>query len=303
MGGVIGVLRRIMSVGKRAILLSDRRSKTPPCWTSSPHVEIGDTLFFYFIAPRKAIHFIGRAVRRPYIDLELEVMSHDKVDPHQWWVDYDAIVEIDPIPLSEIYVACGERLILRGRSGKPIRVAAANQLLKRAKLVYSSAPWCEQLAFEEIVGRSELPSPNDTNLPMLRDLPASLLRLESHVEEFVVEPLFRLLRLPNVYELKRRFRIGRKVADYAVVSNAKPQCIIETKLRTRLDRNRNWDNSPDIQQALGYANTFGIRFLVIDCDEIFCFDAGVSVPCLQLQRRLLTAESIAEVRSHIVGGE
>jgi hypothetical protein len=199
------------------------------CWTVCPHVEVGDTLFFYFLAPHKAIHFVGRALARPYVDVELEVMSNRNVDRHQWWVDYDAVVEIEPIPLSEINDVCGERLVLRGRSGKYIRTDAANRLLGQATVVYSSEPWRQDLALEEVVGRSDLPSPRQMNHQMLREVPSALLRLESDVEEFVVEPLVRLLRLPNAYRLQRRLPLRPKVADYVILKNGKPHCIIEAK--------------------------------------------------------------------------
>jgi hypothetical protein len=70
------------------LLFGDEKSYPPyafRCWTACPHVEVGDTLFFYFMAPRKAIHFIGRALSRPYVNLELEAASHRNVDRHQWW--------------------------------------------------------------------------------------------------------------------------------------------------------------------------------------------------------------------------
>jgi hypothetical protein len=264
-------------------------------------MEVGDTLFFYFMAPRKAIHFIGRALKRPYYDTKLEVNSNRAVDPHQWWVSFGDVVEIDPISLSEINDACGERLLLRGSNGKHIRTDVANRLLARSRIVNSPEAWHERTAFQKVVGRSDFPSPSRMSRQMLCDLPSSLLLLENHVEEFVVEPLVRLLRLPNAYTLKRRPRIGSKVADYAVLKNGETRCIIEAKLRTRLDRDRNWADSPDIQQAQGYATGFGGRFLVVDCHEVFCFDADDTAPRLAFERRSLTDADLTAIRSHVIG--
>jgi hypothetical protein len=285
------------------LLLSDEASYPPhrfPLWTASPHIEVGDTLFFYFMAPRKAIHFIGRALNRPYYDTKLEVHSNRTVDPHQWWVSFGGVVEIDPIPLSEINDACGERLLLRGSNGKHIRTDAANRLLAQSKIVNSPEARHQRMALQKVVGRSDLPSPSRMNRETLCDLPSSLLLLESHVEEFIVEPLVRLLRLPNGYTLQHRLRIGSRTADYAVLKNGETRCIIEAKLRTRLDRDRNWSESPDVQQAQGYASRFGDRFLVVDCDEVFCFGGGGSEPRLTFERRSLTDKDIAAIRSHVM---
>lgn len=268
-------------------------------WTACPHVEIGGTLFFYYMAPRKAIHYVGRAISRPYVDTSLKAMSHRDVHRHQWWIDYDSVVQIDPIPLSNVNKACGERLNLRGRNGKPIRTDAANRLLRQATVTYPSTR--EKTALKAVVGRSELPLPSKITLPILRELSSSSLRLESHVEEFVLEPLFRLLRLPSAYSRQRRLRIERKIADYAILLKGKPHCIIEAKLRTSLDRDRHWSNSPDVQQAKGYASGFAARFIVVDCDEVFCFHPGKSIPCLTFSRRDLTHKNLMEIRSHVMG--
>jgi len=269
-------------------------------WTACPHIEIGDTLFFYFMAPRKAIHFVGRAKSRPYFDRSQQVASDTHVvNRHQWWVDYEAVVQVDPISLQEINAACDEPLIMRGRSGKYIRPKAANGLLQHARISYSAFPWCERAALEKVVGRSELPASDHLDLQTLSDLPASLLRLEADVEEFVIEPLYHLLRLRRGYRLQRRFQIGRQVADYAIFKDGRPHCIIEAKLRTQLDRDRNWGDSPHVQQAQEYANHFKVKFLIIDCEELFCFDADTLVPRLQFDRRRLTNEDLREIRSHI----
>ncbi|MCH7726580.1 MAG: hypothetical protein IH991_08895 [Planctomycetes bacterium] len=267
------------------------------CGTACPHVEVGDTLFFYYMAPRKTISFIGRAMSRPYVDANVKISSKGQLSKHQWLVDYGAVVEIEPIPYQAIRKACG---ILRGRSGKPIPTEAANQLLRNAAVVYPEEGQRVDRALQQIVGRSDLPAPMDVDLNTLRDLPASLLRLEKEVEEYIVEPLARLLRLPEIYSLKRRLRIGRKVADYAILKEAEPHCIVEAKLRTSLDRERNWAKSPDVNQALGYADNFGIGFIVVDCEEIFCFGSGSSEPRLCFVRRELTAADIKAIRSFVI---
>ena len=271
------------------------------CWTVCPHVEIGDTLFFYFVAPRKAVHFIGRAISRPYVDPTIEVTSYREVNRHQWWVDYAAVVEIEPISLGAINDACQERLVLRGRSGKYIRSECANQLLAGTRVIHASDARCQNMALRRIVGRSELPPLIDVNLTSIRDLPSSLLRLESDVEEYIVEPLIRLLQLPRKYRLQRRLNVGRKIADYVVFSGDSPHCVIETKLRTALDRCRNWAASADIRQANGYANNFHVPFIVLDCEEIFCFDRGTLEPRLHFERRQLEPMQMAALREFVVG--
>jgi hypothetical protein len=126
------------------------------------------------------------------------------------------------------------------------------------------------------------------------------LRLESDVEEYIVEPLFRLLRLPQSLQLQRRLRIRHKVADYVVLNGVDPHYIIEAKLRTSLDRDRNWHESPDVQQAKAYADSFRIGFVIVDCEEVFCFDAGASAPRLQFERRGLTNKDLTAIRSFVI---
>lgn len=273
-----------------------------PCWTCCPHIEIGDKLLIYFIKPRKAIHFVATACSRPYLNRDLYVNSLRPVDPHQWWIDYTGIVEVEPIAFRAICDACGETLVLKGRSGKPIRAGAANRLLDQMRVSYSVAEWCTTLAYQRIVGRSDLPRPEEISLGMLTEIPSSLLKLESGVEEFIVEPLLRLADIkPPHHVIVRRYRIGRKVADYAILQGREVLCIIEVKLRVGFNRDYEWAQCPDLDQASGYAAQLRVPFMIIDCDQVFCFRIGGTTPYLEFERQLLQKKDIAAIRAHISG--
>jgi hypothetical protein len=94
--------RRLPRPRSAWLLYSDEASYPPyrfPLWTTAPHTEAGDTLFFYFMAPRKAIHFVGRALSRPFASSKVTVTSDREVNQHQWWVRFGAVVEIEPMSL------------------------------------------------------------------------------------------------------------------------------------------------------------------------------------------------------------
>lgn len=271
-------------------------------WTCCPHIEIGDTLFFYFMNPLKEVHFIGRAVSLPYVDSSIGVATLKDVHNHQWWVDYDCLVKIEPISFKCLNEIMGGHLVLRGRNGKCIRPEAANRLLKQSHAIDSFKAVHKRMALQPINGRNNLPSPKDIDLNAWKSINTSDLRLESNVEEFIVEPLFRLLNLPKSYSLQFRFSIGMKVADYVILYNDVPHCIIECKLRARFGRKRVWSASPDVVQARRYADAFKIPYIVIDSSEIFFFRHKKIRPLLTVSRRNSRRSEIQKIRDLIVSG-
>lgn len=285
--------------------LREQNTGAPPgwqIWTASPHVEAGDLLFIYFIAPRSAIHFVARATSHPYVDAGIGVNANREVTSHQWRVPYNGIVEIRPITYRRLCMLSGERLILKGRSGKYIRPQVANRLLQEIEIVNAPFEWCAKLYDCSVVGASSLPSPDKIGLKDLREIPSSLLRLEAEVERYVVEPLLRLSRaVGKRYCLKRRLRIGRKMADYAVMQGDHVKCIIEVKLRTRLDRQRNWSGCPDLEQASWYAGKVQTPFVIVDCEQIFCFRPSGKIPCLKIDRHRLKTKDLTAFRAHVLG--
>jgi len=156
-------------------------------------------------------------------------------------------------------------------------------------------------ALAPVEGRSDLPPADKIDLKTLGDIPCGLLKLEAHVEQFFLEPLVRLLSLPSSFKLVFRQPVGPRVADYAITEGGKPRCIIEAKLRMKLGEDRNWKQSEEVEQARGYANPFKIPFMLVDCEEVFCFRAGERVPFLGRRRRDLTERDLLQIRAHVMG--
>jgi nucleoid DNA-binding protein len=270
-------------------------------WTCSPHVEKGDTLFIYYIAPRKAIHFIARAEDTPFFDPTLGVNAKTRVNPHQWWVPCSSMIEVQPITFEEICEAAGARLIPRGRSGKYLRPEVANRLLEKASVAYSPAKWCEKVALQKVVGPSILPDPRSLSLKELTEIPSGLLRVEAEVERHVVEPILRMTKVTaKRAEILKQYNLPGGIVDYAIRMKGDISCVIEVKLRTEQDSSGNWKASPDYKQAVGYAGKLRCRFMLIDCEDIFCFDADRAHPTLSFNRHELTQRDLVAIRRHLM---
>ena len=191
---------------------------------------------------------------------------------------------------------------LRGRSGRPLSSKAANALLKQTGLVFPQGKTWERALLHRVVGRAALPRPKSMKLAALRDIPTSLLRVESEVEEYLIEPLLRLAgatRRP--YRVERQHRVGRKLADFAVLQEGRAISVVEAKLRVRLGRDRDWACCPDVDQARGYADALDCPYLLIDCAEVFCFKAGAKVPTVHFERSRLTEKALRTIRGYLTG--
>lgn len=281
---------------------NDRVNRGDYCWTGSAHIELGDKLFFYFVEPRKAIQLIGVASGRPYWDPNTVLLSHRKVESHKWMVEIDSMVEIDPIPYNKLCEVCDERMILRGKSARYLSCDHANALLELANVRYSAADWCIPLVKRPIVGRSDLPDPANATLEELRLINWGSKDIESRIEDYYVEPLFRLMGLVGPeFEIKSQYRIEPKIVDYVIIQNGKERAVVEVKIRTHLTKDRSWIGCDDLRQARGYASKLGVPFAIIDCEEIFCFALGDENPRIQFDRRTLTNENLIAIRKHLVG--
>lgn len=269
-------------------------------WTCSPHVQRGDLVFLYAVAPVKAVCFVGRAMCGAYWSSKRSVASVTPVAATQWWTHLGAIVRVKPIPLGRVHQVCGH-VNLKGRAGKPVAPDAANTLLAEASIRYASAPWVERCAVVPVRGLRHLPDPGRSTLGQLRDIPASSLKLERDVESHIVEPLVRLCRLAGGgVEVLRQFRIGRGLADYAIVRKGGLCAVVEVKRRIRRDRDADWATSPDVGQAARYAD--GRPFLLVDVEHIACFRGRRLSPRRLITRRTMTSDDLRWLRSFLLGG-
>lgn len=270
-------------------------------WTGAAHMEAGDTVFFYFVAPRKAIHLVGTAFDRPYWDHDAAIVSSRDVERHKWIVPCGGVVEIEPISYRTLCDVFGETMNMRGKSARYIDREHANKLLRLVRVVYSPAEWCTRLVLRPVEGRTGKPNPRTATLDDLRSINWESCDCERNIEEYFVEPMLQLMKLDSGgFTVRPQYPIGRKAVDYAVCCNDRPVAVIEVKIRTHLNRNRDWDHCKDLKQARGYATRLDVPFVIMDCEEVFCFNKDDTHPRLQFQRRQLTTQAVASVRNHIL---
>lgn len=260
-------------------------------WTATRNVEVGDILFFYFIAPKTAVHFVARATSKPVRD------TWSGGAP-QWWVKYDSMIRIDPpITLSEIRKIFGEeRLLLYCQGGKYIRPDFANSLLEKAGII-SPSKQCEKNALRRVIGKKELGDPNTITLAGLRKLKSARFVSEEDVEYHVLEPLLRLAQVEKYARIQRRYDLpNNKTADYAALDGQNGVlCIIEAKLHV---------SNAAVSQAREYATTCNAPvFVLIDCDRVLCYRTHEETPRLTIDRKRLDDNSLRALRAHILNQE
>ncbi len=264
-------------------------------WNGSRHAEIGDIVFFYYIAPEQAIHFVARVTSQPVRELWNR-------GGYQWWVDCDSMIRIEPIHLSEIRDAFGEeRLLVYARGGMYIRPDIANRLIEKARPKFWISMRDLDKVLCEVVGRKELGEPSTITLDGLRELESADLTFEAEVEYHVLEPLLRLARIEQQSIIRKLDLPNRKTADYAAKdqSGQKVRCIIEAKLN--LGKRSNWQKNRHVKQAREYAKMCKAPgFVVMDRDRIVCFRTPDELPCLVLDRTTLDESGLSALRAHIL---
>lgn len=273
-------------------------------WTAPKNVEIGDTLFIYFISPKKAIHFVARAASKSFPGEE--PLSTARVGASRWWVKYDSMIRIRPISLNEIREVFQEKwLLLYCADGKYLRPDFANRLLERPQVAFAPTGQCTKNSLRRVIGKKELGDPKSITLDGLRRLQSSAFIYEEDVEYHVLEPLLRLARVKAIrrydIQVKIRNRLRYKTADYAVLDGPdKVLCIIEVKLDPC--EGKDWERNRDLLQAREYAKKSKAPvFVLIDRDRVFCFRTHDELPCLTIDRRALDEDGLSALRAHILG--
>lgn len=275
----------------RRLVARDRAGLSVDCWTCSPRVEIGDVLFIYYMAPRKAIHFVCRATSRPYVDPALYVRANIAVSKYQWWVEISPPVEIEPIPFNEIRQAAGGYLNLKGRAGKYLDVDAANHLLKAVKVTNGPSAHLASQTLERLTGRADLPNPDKMTLPEWRNVASGKLKGEREVERYIVEPLFRYSGIPRTFAI-RQSPTSEGIPDYVIRQNAEDLAVVEVKQRVAGPRGGVvlWADLPDYEQVCRYSRHLGCKGMLIDCDQVFLFSGKAMNLLRRFDRQSLTRE-------------
>jgi hypothetical protein len=257
-------------------------------WTATGNVQIGDILFFYFIAPYMAVHFVARAISQPEYD----------ESSGQWLVDYDSMLRIEPITLTDICTMFEEKKFLPYFKGaKYLRPDFANRLLERATVAFSPFDAEPKNALRRVVGKKELGDPSTITLAGIRRLRSTAFLYEEDVEYHVLEPLLRLGQVGTQARIQRRYDLrNNKTADYAALDKRNGvRCIVEAKLHI---------TNAAVFQAREYATTCNAPvFVLIDCDQVLCYRTHEETPCLTIERKRLDDNSLRALRAHILNQE
>ena len=263
-------------------------------WTAPKQVQPGDVLFFYFMAPHKEVKFVARAASFASFANDIPVLG-GRAGMHQWWVHYARLEPIEPIPLDMLREAFDGHLILRGRpSYVPPQVV--ERLLPRI-----DPEVIDVTGIAVPTGLDELPPPEEVDLSAWTQIAAGALTLESHVEDYIVEPLLRLaFASHNDVTWSHQHRIdGAGVADYSVSRRGALRSVIEVKLGARYRETANNTESPDFAQLLRYAEALDMPGMLIDANRMFLFQRGERVPSEVFARADFTTKELNAVAVHL----
>ena len=264
------------------------------CWTASKQTQVGDLLLFYFMESHKAVHFVARAASAAFYSSNIEVQANGEVGLEQWWVYRTPLIPVEPIRFAELRAALDGQLILRGRSGKFVPPAAITAL--DFKAVDPAQHDEVQRIVSVPVGRVDLPPAEMMTWEDVRDIAGGTLRLESDVERYIVEPLLRECLRGSHLTYSPQFAIGRKRADFVVLNDGSPCCVIEVKLA--INDGGNWADSPDLKQTLEYAAALDCPAVLIDTRRIVLLDRGAPAPSRIIERADLGAGTTTSGNFH-----
>ena len=276
--------------------------RTDQLWTAPRQAQPGDLLFFYFVDPRKAIYFAARAASYPFFDPSIGVNAVREVNANQWWVEHTPLVELTPVSMSELREMMGGHLILRGRPTHYLPPAVAREILRRARKGRRHSE-ADAAVLQQPVGSAELPDPARPSLPAWRGMADGALLLESQVEQYVVEPLLRLV-LPERATLRwqKAYRLeSGGVPDYVIFDSDGPTSVIEVKLGVRVPRNGDWSRSPDFDQVSRYARELDVPAALIDSNRIFLIQRGATAPLAIIERRHASDAALKAIGTHLTG--
>lgn len=268
-------------------------------WTAPKQTEPGDLLFFYFMSPDKAVHFVARSAGHAFFaEAEDTGATWSR---RQWWTHITPMVEIEPIPLAELLEVTGGT-VMRSRAGKYLKPDAADALARLAQVKRPEDEPLLRQVLQPVSGPDFLPRPEGMTFEQWRQLNAGLFRLEADVEEFVVEPLLRFtLAEGESAGVAPQFRCGRGAVDYAVVADGTATCVVEVKLRVRRSPDSPWSSCKDFSQTMGYAERAGANAMLVDAFDIHLMRDGDTAPWRSFRREAMLDDDLAAIGRHLRG--
>lgn len=269
-------------------------------WTTAAQTQVGDLALFYFLSPRKAVHFVARAASNAFFSRDIPVNADQPVADTQWWGHFTTLIEIEPIPVDVLRRAAGGHLPLRGRSGLYLRPDTIEALSIRAKNPADQAALDRVLAVP--VGLADLPHPDDITFATWRDLAAGALPLEAHVCTHLVEPLLRDVLTGTGLTWRREFPVGRRWADYVILDSDTPVHVIEAKKVIAHPSGRDWSESAELAQLRWYADQLGTGGSLIDSHRLLLLPRNSATPSREILRRSADTADRDTLRQHILAG-
>lgn len=267
-------------------------------WTAPKQTLVGDLALVYFMAPRKAAHFITRAASNAFFARDIEVNADGDVADEQRWAYFTPLIEIEPIPFRALLAVSGGHLILKGRSGKFLRPEIVEALPIRAKHPEDQAELDRVLSTP--VGLAGLPRTEDVDIEAWSSIAAGALPLEAHVSSHVVEPLLRHVLRGTRLTWTREHRVRGGSIDFVVCDLGGPAVAIEVKLATVEPPSGNWSKSKDFQQLRRYTDELGVPGVLIDAHRVLLTEPGATQPYSDIARRSATIVDIERIRRHLV---
>ena len=274
--------------------------RTDNVWTGPRQAQPGDLLFFYFMAPRKAVHFVARATSHPMFDPSIGVNALAPIDLNQWWIGYTPLAPMTPVPFKDLRDLMGGHLNLRGKPSHYLRPEVAAAMLERGSPRTGSDP-SRSASFAVPVGDPDLPDPATADLEGWVAMADGPLKLEAQVEHHVVEPLLRLV-VPGGSDVRwqKSYRIhGGGVPDYVILRGGTPTGVVEVKLGVRHPRGSDWTKSPDFRQVMRYSKALDVNAVLVDSNRIFLIHKGAMNPSTVLHRATMTESDLQLVGRHL----
>lgn len=267
-------------------------------WTTASQTQIGDLVLFYFMSPRKAVHFVARAASNAFFSREIAVNADNTVNLAQWWGYFTTPIEIEPITVAELRHAAGGHLPLRGRSGLFLAPEIISTLRFRAKDSTHQAELDRVVTVP--VGLAELPDPKEVTHESWRALAPGALPLEAHVSSHLVEPILRDLLAGTGLTWKREYPVGRRWADFVILDGATPVHVIEVKKVIKQAPEGGWPESPDFTQLRWYADQLDSPGTLFDSHRILLVKRDGTEPWREISRRSATTADLEAIRSHLL---
>lgn len=269
-------------------------------WTVNKATRAGDLLLFYFVAPKKSLHFVARAVCDAFFERDTDPSSGAVFGPAQWWAYVSPLVPVEPVDGAKLRELL-EQPVMRGGSGHYCKPIGIERLREHLALEVPGVDLA--LVLPMPMGVAGLPNPDDMTLDEWRNMADGALYPEKVVEQFVVEPLLAIAlgKRRAECEVVGQYPIGRKSADHVILRDGVPVCVIETKVTVRRPIGPDWSTSPDFRQVANYARELNVPGILVDAHAVYVLSSDLQRIEREFERRTATAGDLVVIAQLALG--